>query len=124
MVKAVASAYYSLPPQDRHDVAIFAHAFAAAGAIDWIGRRYGLPKAISGHQSYWLWGPRNSSGQTVIIVGDTLEGAPHSCNDVTVMAHLHNSYAPVAESPAAVVPHNPKPFGSMAEAWPKVKNWN
>ena len=62
MVKAVASAYYSVPGQERHDVAIFANAFAAADAIDWIGLRYGMPKAISGHQSYWLWGARNYSG--------------------------------------------------------------
>jgi len=27
-------------------------------------------------------------------VGDTLEGARHSFNDVTVMGQLHNPYAP------------------------------
>ena len=33
-----------------------------------MGSKYGLPKAISGHQSYWLWGPRNYTGRTTIIV--------------------------------------------------------
>ena len=26
-----------------------------AGAIDLFGQKYGLPKAISGHQNYFLW---------------------------------------------------------------------
>ena len=28
-----------------------------AAAIDFFGPRYGLPKAISGHQTYFLWDP-------------------------------------------------------------------
>ena len=66
----MAQAYYSPPLEDRADVGIFTQNFAAAGAIDLIGPRYGLPKAISGHQNYWFWGPENSSGQTMIIVGE------------------------------------------------------
>ena len=29
-----------------------------AGAIDFFGAKYGLPAALSGHQNYYLWGPR------------------------------------------------------------------
>ena len=32
-------------------------------------RAYGLPKAISNHQSYWLWGPRDYTGESVIVLG-------------------------------------------------------
>jgi len=124
MVKAVAQAYYSVPPQERGDVAIFAHNYAAAGAIDLIGPKYGLPKAISGHQSYWLWGPRNYSGQTVIVVGSTLEGERRSFDEATVIAELHNPYAPPWENRPVLLCRGMKHFRSAAEAWPQVKHWD
>ncbi len=42
------------------------------GAIDLLGPKYGLSKAISGQQSYFLWGPRNYTGEIIIVLG----GAP------------------------------------------------
>ena len=104
-VKAVASAYYSVPPQDRHDVAIFRQCFRSCRSHRLDRPRYALPKAISGHQSYWLWGPRNYSGQAVIVVGDTLEGARatrSTCHRNGRVAQPLRS--PVGESPGAVVP--------------------
>jgi hypothetical protein len=73
IVPAVAKAYEMVPPQQRAHTAIFAHNFPSAGAVDI--PKYGLPKVISGHQSCWLWGPRHYSGQTVIVLGETLESA-------------------------------------------------
>ena len=75
MVLAVAKAYAMVAPEERADTAIFVHNFAAAGAVYIIGPKYGLPKVVSGHQNYRLWGPRNGSGQRVIVVGETPEGA-------------------------------------------------
>ena len=124
MVRAVAKAYASVPPGERGDTAIFAHNFAAAGAIDIIGPSYGLPKSISGHQSYWLWGPRNYSGQTVIIVGSTPENEAQHFNQVTVVAELHNPYAPPWENRPILLCRGPKNFHSVSEFWPKVKHWD
>ena len=33
------------------DCAVFAQDYGQAGAIDFLGRRYGLPPALSGHQT-------------------------------------------------------------------------
>ena len=38
-----------------------------------LGRDYGLPPALSGHQTYWLWGPRGYSGNCLIVLGDSRE---------------------------------------------------
>ena len=124
MVQAVAKAYAMVPPDERADTAIFANNFAAAGAIDIIGPKYGLPKAISGHQSYWLWGPRNYSGQTVIVVGSTPENEAQHFNEVTVVAELHNPYAPPWENRPVLLCRGPKNFRSVSGIWPKVKNWD
>jgi hypothetical protein len=124
MVRAVAEAYASVPPEERGDTAIFGNNFANAGAVDIIGPKYGLPKAISGHQSYWLWGPRNYSGRTAILVGDTPEGARHWFNEVTVIAELHNPYAPPWENRPVLLCRKPKSPEPLSELWPKVKHWD
>jgi hypothetical protein len=123
MVLAVAKGYESLPAEERADTAIFGNDFAAAGAIDLIGPKYGLPKAIGGHQSYWLWGPRNYSGQTIILVGATPESARRWFNEVTVLAELHNAYGAPWER-WVLLCRKPKLFRSLVEAWPKLKNWD
>src|SRR5262249_2757176 len=74
MVAAVARVYHRLPPEDRSSCAIFASNYGEAGAIDYFGKRYGLPKAISGHNNYWLWGPRGWTGEVVILVNTSPAG--------------------------------------------------
>lgn len=124
MVKGVAQAYYTLPPKDRDDVGIFANNFAAAGAIYLIGPRYGLPKAVSGHQNYWLWGPRNYSGETMIIVGETPEGAKRWFHEVAIMIELQNPYAAPWQNRPVLLCRDLKNVSSLAQAWPQVKNWD
>jgi hypothetical protein len=124
MVAAVAKVYESLPAQERADTAIFGTNFSNAGAIDLLGGRYGLPKAISGHQSYWLWGPRNYSGQTVIVVGEVPEAARKWFNEVDVMAELHNPYAPPWVNRPVLLCRGLKAFPTLKDAWPRLKNWD
>jgi len=124
MVSAVAQAYQNVPLEERPDTAFFANDFAAAGAIDLLGPKYGLPKAISGHQSYWLWGPRNYRGKTMIIVGDTPRAAQEWFNQVTVMAELHHPFAPPWENRTVLLCRSPKRFASLTDAWQNVKNWD
>jgi hypothetical protein len=124
MVRAVAKAYASVPESERADTAIFANDFAAAGAIDIIGPKYGLPKAIAGHQSYWLWGPRNYSGQTVIVLGSKPEWEAEHFNEVTVVEQLHNPYAAPWENRPVLLCRKPKSPLPLSELWPKVKHWD
>jgi hypothetical protein len=69
MVGQVAQIYRSLPPAERSRAAIYALNYGEAAAIDLFGPRYGLPKAISTNQTYFLWGPHQYDGQVVILVG-------------------------------------------------------
>ena len=74
MTREVAKVYNALPPDERARTAIFANSYGQAGAIDFFGPKYGLPKAISNHQNYWYWGPRDYDGSTVIVLGSDGEG--------------------------------------------------
>ena len=75
-VAAVARVYQTLPAEERARCAIWGRDYGEAGAIDFFGRAYGLPHAISGHQNYYLWGPGSYSGECVITInipGDVLK---------------------------------------------------
>jgi hypothetical protein len=74
MVATVARVYRSLPPDEQRKAGIFALNYGEAGAIDFLGPHHGLPlKAISPHNSYYLWGPRDVSGEVLIVIGGKLE---------------------------------------------------
>ena len=70
IVAETAVAWNRVPLQERAGCAIFAQDYGQAGAIDFLGSGYGLPPALSGHQTYFLWGPRGYSGNCMIVLDD------------------------------------------------------
>ncbi len=122
MAAKVARAHRSLPAAERARCAVFGQDYGQAGALDVLGRPLGLPPALSGHNSYWLWGPRGADGSCVIVLGDdreTLESIFTSVEHVdTVVCRLCMPYErdlPVWIARGAKVP--------MRELWPRVKKY-
>ncbi len=70
VVAQIAAAADTLPPAARRQVVIFTANYSQAGAVDFYGPALGLPPAISGHNTFWLWGyGRPAPGAVVIAVG-------------------------------------------------------
>jgi len=69
MAENVAKAYNSLSEEDKSKACILAGNYGEAGAIWYFGEKYNLPKPISGHLQYYIWGPRGYSGEVVIAIG-------------------------------------------------------
>ena len=69
MAEKVAAVYWALPSQDRAHAVFFGNNYGEAAAIDVFGRRLGLPSAVSGHNNYYIWGPRGHDGSVIIIIG-------------------------------------------------------
>jgi 4-amino-4-deoxy-L-arabinose transferase-like glycosyltransferase len=68
-VAQIAGVANMLPGNERANVVLFAGDYGAAGAIDLWGSHYRLPHAISGHNSYWWWGPAGArDGSTTIAI--------------------------------------------------------
>jgi len=121
MVAAVAGVYHSLTPEEQQRVAIFGSNYGQAGAIDFFGPQYGLPKAISGHQNYFLWGPRHYPGDIVILLGGLESEARQQFESVTVAATLQNPYAYRYENRPILVCRGLK--WDLQKDWARVKNW-
>jgi len=122
MVAIVAKVYNSLSSEERAKCAIFTSNYGEAGAIDFFGKKYGLPKAISGHNNYWLWGPGNHTGEIVITVGESLEDVKKTFDQVELGATVVSEYAMPYESDLPVYICR-KPKVSLPEVWPRVKGY-
>jgi hypothetical protein len=122
MVAATAQLYYSLPPDERLRTGILAGTYGDAGAIDFFGPRYGLPKSISPHQNYYYWGPREYTGGSLILLHYELEDAQRGCQSVQIGTTLNNPYAMQEEHYTILVCRGSKI--PLAEAWPRLKVWN
>jgi len=123
MVGSVAHVYHHLRPEDEKRAAIFCQNYGEAGAIDFFGPKLGLPPAISGHQNYFLWGPRDWTGEVALVL-DTND------DDERELFSSVEDLGQVVSSPLAM------PFErrrhiylcrdlkvSVREVWPRVKNW-
>ncbi len=86
LAQQVSGIYNALPPQERAVTGILASYYRQASAINILGKRYGLPAAISGHQNYWIWGPRGYTGEEMIVINqatpDEMKAAYNSCTVV------------------------------------------
>jgi hypothetical protein len=69
----VSVAYMTLSPDDQKRAVVFCNNYGEASAINFFRKDYRLPEAISGHNSYWLWGFEKIDDPVVIIIGGNKE---------------------------------------------------
>ena len=86
------------------------------------GSKYGLPKAISGHQNYFLWGPRDYTGESVIVMRGKQEELEGWYANVEKVAAVNHPYSMPYEHFDVFYCRNLK--WPLKDVWPKVKNWN
>jgi hypothetical protein len=67
-VATIARVYRQVPASDRGSTAILTGNYGEAGSIDFLGGRYGLPHAVSGHLNYYYWKPAHVKASWLIAV--------------------------------------------------------
>jgi hypothetical protein len=65
----VARVFDDLPEAERRTASLLATNYGRAGALDWYGRRLGLPPAAAPVGSYWFWGPGDRAWDVAVIAG-------------------------------------------------------
>lgn len=115
-------AWNRIPPAERPDCGIFAQDYGQAGAIDFFGRHHGLPGAMSGDRTFWLWGPRGYSGNCMIVLDDRQEVLERYWQKVELVGiSSPNTYALEQQIPVFLC--KGKKFDSWATVWPHLKRW-
>jgi hypothetical protein len=122
MARKVGEVYNALPSEQRAKTAIFANGYGQAGAIDFFGSKYGLPKAICRHQNYWLWGPRDYTGESVIVLGSDGTGDREHFASVESAGRTNHPYARRDEHFEIFVCRGLNT--TLQALWPKAKKWN
>jgi hypothetical protein len=93
MVQTVAGVYDGLSSEDRKKAGIFAEWYGPAGAVDLLGEKYGLPHAVSGHLSYYLWGPGDYSWDEMIVITQNISPYYSLFDEIEKKADIVNAYA-------------------------------
>lgn len=122
MAATVARVYNGLPPDVRARTAIFGQNYGQAGAIDLFGPKYGLPPAISGHQNYFFWGPRNYTGESVIVMHGRQEDLERRFASVQKAASVYHPYSMPYEHFDVFYCRGTK--HPLNEIWGQLKNWD
>jgi len=127
LVSSVAKIYNRLPPVERAHACILTSNYGEAGAFDLLGSAYHLPQVISGHNTYYLWGPGTCTGQVVLAVGfstpDDLRLLKQTFGSITVADTIHCVYCQPNEDnlPIDICQH---PFTSLQDVWARFKHFN
>lgn len=121
-VKIVAAYFHSLPPEEQKVTAIGASNYGDAGAVDLFGPKYGLPSAISTANNYWIWGPRNYTGQSVILMDeDSPEKYVDHCRSFRLVAKPNDPYSRPDENHP--IYHCVGFTPNLQSLWPTLKPW-
>lgn len=122
MVGEVARVYNTLSLEEQNKCAIFAGNYGEAGAISLLGKKHGLPEAISGHNSYFLWGPGSYKGDIVIFVGGDYDDLVLYFDEVYEAGRTDCAYCmPYENNMPIFICRGLK--SNIIDFWPKVKSF-
>jgi len=118
----VARIYHALPEEERAVASIFGSGYGTAGAVDRYREGFDLPPAISGHLTYFLWGPGDATGEVMIVLGESREGLEEIFGSVEVAGRVYHRYS---------MPYNHAEIYlcrglkiPVEELWPRTKQYS
>ena len=122
MVGEVRDAYNKLSDKEKKEAIVFGQNYGEASAVNIYGKEYGLPMAISSHNSYWMWGyPKDYKGEVMIVIGSNLEDNKEFFEQVELASVHENKYGMPFENVNIYICRKVKM--PMSEVWNKIKNF-
>jgi 4-amino-4-deoxy-L-arabinose transferase-like glycosyltransferase len=123
LVALVGQAFQSLPPEERSAAVFFGNNYGEAAAVDVLGKAWGLPPAISAHNSYFLWGPRGHDGSVVIRLGGSRENLLTLYTSVEAAGIVDNPWAmPSVTGRTVWICRGRKP--ALDAVWSSLRNYS
>jgi Dolichyl-phosphate-mannose-protein mannosyltransferase len=122
LTSAVAAQDAALVRSGRRPTSIFTGYYGEAGALDVLGSADHLPPVLSGHNSYWMWGPGRASDATVLVVDALGRLRPYfaSCRLLATYYapyHVQNDWTDIQIGVCT------GPVASWPTLWPHLKHY-
>ncbi len=121
-VEAAANAYHRLPAEERQRCVILAAGYGNAGAVDYFGKDYNLPNAVSLSMTYWLWGLPDQPIDTVIGMGYQKETMEKIFDQVELAAAVELENVNPWEKPFPITICR-QPKVPLSELWKRNRPW-
>jgi hypothetical protein len=123
-VGQIARLTHQLPPDERSTLVLLTGDYGAAGAIDLYGSRYYLPRAISGHNNYWWWGPGHSvDDSTTIATNVPRASLLEMFRSVRVVARVQTPHGVWTEERGDPIYLCTQQFRNWSEVWPSFRQY-
>jgi 4-amino-4-deoxy-L-arabinose transferase-like glycosyltransferase len=122
LTQAVAAQDAALSRAGQAPTSIFTGYYAEAGALDVLGTGDHLPPVLSGHNSYWWWGPGRASDRTVLVVDALGQLRPYfrDCRLLTTWNppyHVQNNWTDIQIGVCT------GPTASWHTLWPHLRHY-
>ena len=125
MIKTVAGIYADLPDEEKVQAGILTGENDEAAALNLYGGEYGLPKAISGSDTFFLRGYGNPPPETLIVFGFTQENVNSLFEQCSVAGTVTNPYGvknDLSDPPNIFVCRSPRlPW---SELWNRLQRYS
>jgi len=124
LAKGVSLVYRQLLPEERPFTAVYGNNYGEAASLEYYSQWYSLPRVVSGHNNYYLWGPGDQPVETLLVIG----GNPHDHAEVfnRVEKGLETVISPYAmgyqKDVNIWICRDPKE--DLKTIWPQVKHYN
>ncbi|HTC11721.1 MAG TPA: glycosyltransferase family 39 protein [Acetobacteraceae bacterium] len=119
----VGRAYQSLPPDEQARAVFLGENYGEAAAVDVLSVPRGKPPVISGHNTYYLWGPLGHDGRVVIRLGGN--------RDAMLRVYASVEKVGVLESPWAMPTERGKTLWicrgrrrPLQDDWPRFRHYD
>ncbi len=122
LTATMARAYDALPPAERTKTALLTHDYGQAAALDHYGPAFHLPPALSGHNTYFLYGTQGYSGDVVLAVGLDEALLRTEWRSVKPVALFHDDFVLPDENNLPIYLCTGR-IGDFAAWWPRTKRY-
>jgi hypothetical protein len=126
MAATISQVYTSLTPEERTKTVFWGRNYGRAGAVEYYSRKYELPRVISPHNSYWIWGYGIGDYEVLIVAGGSREDLLQYFDQVEQPATIRCDYCmPYENNRPVFLCRKPKEDlrTTVAKIWPREKQY-
>ena len=119
----VGAAWAKIPASERARTSIKTDNYGEAAALDVYGEGAGLPPALTGHNQYFLWGPRGQRPVNLLVVQNHPERLSPYCQATIILGATSSPDAMAYENDKAIVFCRGLKI-DIRTIWPELKNFS